>query len=194
MPNESAMPADHLSREDWIIEALATLDREGIHEVKVERLALQLGVTKGSFYWHFENRQDLLEGILEYWSADLTKATLEKLGRIPNDPRCRLLWLLESFASEDLNRHDSAIRTWAMIDPTAREVLHSVDSERLGYIRKLFCDMGFEDREAELRSRMSYYYVIGEQTAAIDQTLHARLANVATRHRLLTNIHDQGCS
>ncbi|MFQ5529008.1 MAG: TetR/AcrR family transcriptional regulator [Gemmatimonadota bacterium] len=176
-----------LSREDWLARALATLDREGIQGVKVERLAESLGVTKGSFYWHFENLQDLLDSLLNYWSVELTEVTLGELDRMPDDPGHRLLWLLGRIAEGSLNEHDRGMRTWATQEPAVAELVRSVDEKRLAYVRELFLDMGFADCDAELRSRMSYYYVIGEQTAGLDVTPESRTAHIEPRHRLLTD-------
>ncbi len=181
-------PAKHLSREDWILRALTTLDREGIQQVKVERLAVSLGVTKGSFYWHFKNRQDLLESLLEYWSRELEAATQQELDRMPDDPNYRLLWLLGQIADGNLNQHDYAIRRWGAFDPMAAAAVRRVDEKRLAYVRELFLDMGFNDRDADLRSRISYYYVIGEQVAGLDQTPESRGMHMVARHSLLTDI------
>ena len=63
---------NQLTAEDWQKQALETLDKEGIHKVNVEYLARQLGVTKGSFYWHFKNHETLIRGMLDYWARTLT--------------------------------------------------------------------------------------------------------------------------
>lgn len=180
-----------LSREDWLARALATLDEEGIQGVKVERLAESLGVTKGSFYWHFEGLQDLLDSLLNYWSVELTQVAVTQLQRMPDDPRDRLLWLWSRIADKRLNEHDKGMRSWAMMEPHVEEVVRSVDQKRLAYVRELFLDMGFDEDEADLRARMAYYYILGEQTAGFDEPIEARAALVMPRHRLLTTLTDE---
>ena len=76
----------HLSREDWILEALKVMDREGIHGVKISALAESLGVTKGSFYWHFKSREDLLAGILSFWAESLVAQIDAEVALQPDDP------------------------------------------------------------------------------------------------------------
>lgn len=181
-----------LTRVDWILAALAVLDREGVHGVKVELLAESLGVTKGSFYWHFKNHQELLDSALEYWSAELAGATQQELDRMPDEPSHRLLWLLGNISDGGLNQYDNAMRTWAAFDPAVAEAVRRVDEGRLAYVRELFLDMGFNDCEADLRSRMSYYYVIGEQVTGLDQTMESRVAHIEPRHALLTELPTGG--
>ncbi len=180
-----------LSREDWLARALATLDKEGIQGVKVERLAESLGVTKGSFYWHFEGLQDLLDSLLNYWSVELTQVTVHQLQRIPDDPRDRLLWLWSRIADNRLNEHDKGMRSWATMEPHVEEIVRSVDERRLAYIRELFLDMGFDADEAELRARMAYYYILGEQAAGFNEPIEDRAALVVPRHRLLTTLPEE---
>lgn len=172
-----------LSKEDWILEALRVMDGHGVHEVKVSSLAAALGVTKGSFYWHFESREDLLASILQFWTESLVAQIDAEVGLQSDDPVEEFRWILGRIASGELNRHDPAIRTWAVFDPIAEAAVRRVDETRLEYTRGLFCRMGFNDREAELRSRLSYYYVVGEQVAALE----ARVASVEGRVALLTS-------
>ena len=182
----------HLNREDWLVRALATLDSEGIQGVKVERLAASLGVTKGSFYWHFKNLRDLHDSLLNYWSVELTQVTVTELDEMPRDPRLRLLWLVGRIADGRLNEHDRGMRSWARIDPHVEEVVRGVDAKRLAYVRELFLDMGFSECDAEVRSRLAYFYVLGEQTAGLDTTAEATTALVEARHRLLTDLRFKG--
>ena len=177
----------HLSREDWIVAALRVMDREGIHAVKISGLASSLGVTKGSFYWHFKSREDLLAGILAFWAESLVARIDAEVALQPDDPSEELKWILLRIASGELNEHDPALRTWAVFDPIAEAAVKKVDEDRLEYKRSLFRRMGFDDCEAELRARLSYYYIVGEQVAAIEQTPEARIANVEARHAFLTS-------
>ena len=176
---------EHLSREAWILQALEVMDRDGIHGVKISGLAASLGVTKGSFYWHFESREDLLAGILAYWADSLVARIDAEVDLQPDDPSEELMWILKRVASGELNKHDPALRTWAVFDQVAQEAVRRVDKDRLEYKRDLFLRMGFEECEADLRSRLSYYYVVGEQVVAIDQTPETKLADVETRYEFL---------
>lgn len=180
------MSQDTLTREDWLREALCLMDREGVHALRIERLSEILGVTKGSFYWHFEGYDDLLRSLLHFWAEALPNMIREDMVNKPRDPSERFLWLLERIVAEELNEHDQAVRAWAKFDPAAKAIVRKVDVERLEYVRSLFVEMGFDEAEAELRSNMSYYYVIGEQVTAVEQTPEERMAHVRARHALLT--------
>lgn len=64
-------------RAQWVAAGLESLRQGGVGAVRVERLAARLGITKGSFYWHFRNRGDLLDALLEYWAREMTDAEFE---------------------------------------------------------------------------------------------------------------------
>jgi AcrR family transcriptional regulator len=175
----------HLSKEDWVVGALEILRTAGIRGVKIERVAKSLGVTKGSFYWHFDSREALLAAILTYWSEHLVESISEALLSAPSDPAEELVWMASRVISERLNEHDQAIRTWAKHDPVAAEVVREVDENRLAYKRDLFRKVGFDECEADLRSRMTYFYTIGEEVVAFDVPVAERLERVKDRYRLL---------
>ncbi len=79
------------------------------------------------------------------------------------------------------------MRAWALHDERVATVVRRVDQKRLAYVRDLFLKMGFPAEQARMRSRMSYYYVVGEHTAlAEERTLESRLEDIKLRHELLT--------
>ncbi len=79
------------------------------------------------------------------------------------------------------------MRAWALHDERVATVVRRVDESRLAYVRDLFRKMGFPAEQARMRSRMSYYYVVGEHTAlAEERTLESRLEDIRLRHELLT--------
>ncbi len=185
-----AVRRDRLGTYDWLIEALETLGREGIGAVRVERLARYLGVTKGSFYWHFKDRPELLDRLLEHWETEMTDKIHAHVSHLDGKPAEQLLALLKHIDKQDLNRYDAAVRAWALYDKRAATVVTRVDAKRLEYVHTLFLEMGFPAEEAHIRSRMSYYYVVGEYTASISSiekgAPEQRVEHVRLRHRLLT--------
>ncbi len=180
-------PQERLTEEDWLAEALETLANEGVSAVRVERLARSLGVTKGSFYWHFKSHGELLARLREYWADEHTIVIDSSSDQNQADAEAMLLRVLRTIILEDANRHDPAMRAWALFDSLTAEVVRRVDETRLGYVQDLFIRMGFEREEAGLRSRMSYYYVIGETLAGIDRTPEDRLAFLDLRHQRLVD-------
>ena len=176
-----------LTREDWLARALEVLGAEGLSRVCVEPLADSLGVTKGSFYWHFEDRDELLTSLLDYWEEEYTNGLEASMDTFAPDPESQLLGLLELIAQRNTNRFDAAIRAWALNDERAAAHLSRVDQKRLDYVRDLFREMGFSPEEADLRGRISYYYLVGENSVLAEPPSAAeRLAYIRRRHRMLT--------
>ena len=95
-----------LSTEDWLKLALETLDNEGIHKVNVEYLARQLKVTKGSFYWHFKNRESLLKEMLNYWTETLTTDVIQRSRQNSKDAKETLLKLMTIITEEKVGRYE----------------------------------------------------------------------------------------
>lgn len=175
-----------LTRGDWLSHALEMLKEEGSSGVRVEPLSRSLGVTTGSFYWHFKNREDLHRSLIEHWETDLAVATPEQMFECKGDAKERLLALLKLIVREDLNRYDRAMRAWASSDELVAAAVLRVDQRRLDTALQLFLEMGFDLVEADLRSRVSYYYLVGEQTVLVDTSLKLRMQLAELRCRLLT--------
>jgi AcrR family transcriptional regulator len=119
-----------LTSNDWLKCALDTLDNEGIHKVNVEYLARQLGVTKGSFYWHFKNRVTLIKEMLGYWTRTLTINVIGRNLEGSKDASDTLFKLMKIITTEKVGRYETAIRAWAAHDKMARSILQKVNKQR----------------------------------------------------------------
>jgi len=182
-----AAKTQRLGPHDWLVEALETLGREGVVGVNVENVARSMRVTKGSFYHHFEDKEEFINRLLEYWETELTDKIDAHLSHLHGKPAEQLLALLEFIAENETDRYDVSMRCWALQDERAATVVRRVDRKRLAYVRDLFLKMGFRAEQARIRSRMAYYYVVGEHTAwAEERTLESRLEDIKLRHELLT--------
>lgn len=175
-----------LTREDWIAATLETLATEGIGNVRVERVARKLGVTKGSFYGHFKNRQDLLSGVLELWEQRSTGAVAELLGRSDAEAVQRLLAAMEHVIFKGRGKHDAAVRAWAMHDKAAAMAVARVDRRRHSLGAALFEEMGFRHVEAGRRARIANYYLLGEAVTPRKGNRQERGKLVRHLHRMLT--------
>ena len=176
-----------LGTHDWFVGALETFGREGVVGVNVENVARSMRVTKGSFYHHFEGKEEFINRLLEYWETELTDKIDAHVSHLHGKPAVQLLALLEFIAENETNRYDASMRAWALHDERVATVVRRVDRKRLAYVRDLFLKMGFPAEEAGMRSRMSYYYVVGERTAlAEERTLESRLEDIKARHEVLT--------
>jgi AcrR family transcriptional regulator len=182
-----------LGRQDWIETGLVVLAESGMEAVRVEPLAKRMGVTKGSFYWHFKDRNDLLDAILTQWVEIDTNSIIERVNRLDADPKTKLLQLFElaivddglipGFADGSI---ENAIRAWANHDPKVAALIDRVDRQRLDYTKDLFLKIGFSDAEALVRARLAYYSLVGELTIGVREDRAARLAEIRMQHAILT--------
>lgn len=147
----------------WTDAALDLLATSGIDGVRVELLAKELEVTKGSFYWHFKDRDALFERMLSRWRQAATLALIERLDRKEASAEERLSRLLRlplagrrSAKAADV---ELAIRLWGRRDQRAREALREVDQLRLRYLADLIRALGASDEEAEARAILAYSYM-----------------------------------
>jgi AcrR family transcriptional regulator len=170
-PETTAMPRAPvpqrltLDRDAWIRAATETLAEHGVEGVRVELLAKRLEVTKGSFYWHFRDRADLLRALLEQWRdgriADIVKQTAAE----PGAELARIFHVIEVYSAARNRkgvRIELALRDWARRDAAAAGVVKEVDATRLDCARRLFLACGVADREATSRSLLLYAYVFGQ--------------------------------
>lgn len=175
-----------LNTEDWLELALETLKNEGIHKVNVEYLARQLKVTKGSFYWHFKNREALLKEMLKHWTNTLTTDVIQRSQDGSKNTKESLFKLMTIITDEKVGRYETAIRSWATHDEMARPILQKVDKQRLKYITSLFSEMGFNKVDAELRARITLYYQVAELGILLDDSKAKRNKLLKQRFTLLT--------
>lgn len=173
---------------------LTVLAESGVDAVRVEPLAKQMKVTKGSFYWHFKDRRDLLDAILAEWVEIDTNGIIKRVNQINADPKIKLLRLFElaivdngltpGLADGSL---ESAIRAWATKDSKVAALMAQVDQQRLHYTKDLFIEIGFPEGEALARARLAYYSLVGEFTIGIKTNQAARLDEIRMQHAILTS-------
>ena len=149
-------------RAQWLHAALESLRKGGVAGVRVERLAVELGITKGSFYWHFRNREELLEALLEHWSREMTDVEFERIEALKAGLAGRLLALAEDVLEKGMGRYDPAIRAWARTDRKVAAAVAQVDRRRVRALTGFFEQGGFKAAEARIRARLFYTFLLGE--------------------------------
>ena len=173
-----------LSREAWLQGALEIVGTQGIEAVKVAPLAASLGVTTGSFYWHFKNRRALLHAVLEYWARQMTDVVVEQADAFTGDPALRILRLMETVMADGMARYDLAISHWAQADVEAREVFQRVLEKRFEFASWMFQAAGFDPIEADTRGRLMVVYMMGE-SSLVSGTRSQRLEMLRQKHAIL---------
>jgi AcrR family transcriptional regulator len=146
----------------WTRAGLEALRKSGIAGVRVERLAEDLGITKGSFYWHFRDRGELLAALLEYWAAEMTEAEFERVQAVKGGLAARLRTLAEDVLEKGVGRYDPAVRAWARSDRKVAAAVAQVDRRRVRALTGLFEEEGFAASDASARARLFYTFLLGE--------------------------------
>lgn len=161
-----------LTAGDWADAALAAMAERGLAGVAVEPIAGRLGTTKGSFYWHFTNRDALVAAALERWEEICTEQIIAALDA-ETDPEKRLRTLLHhaTTSAADDPLEVSLLATAA--DPRVAAVLERVTERRIGYVAGLFEELGFDAQEAARLGLLAYSSYLGhtQLSHAVPQVL-----------------------
>jgi AcrR family transcriptional regulator len=175
-----------LDAEAWIAAAFDALAGGGIDAVRVEPLAKALGITKGSFYWHFADRRALLDAMLESW-AEGRIAAIREQATARGAPAAVLGDLADLYTRHANVRGltiELAIRSLARTDEAAAKSVRSVDRERLRHVGDLFAALGWPGVHAQERAILFYSYLFGQSlldakvvpAAARDKAIRALIA------------------
>ncbi|MGL5169025.1 MAG: TetR/AcrR family transcriptional regulator [Afipia sp.] len=176
---------DQLSARDWLDQGLKTLTESGFTALKAEPLAKAMGVSRGSFYWHFADVGAFHTALLKRWREIMTEQIIANLEQSANGEGRINVLLRRAFGGGRLTL-EVAVRTWATLDPTARAAVQAIDRRRLSYIESLLTASGFPPEIARARSQILYWAFLGftlsdkplpkpRQTEIVDELI--RIAN-----------------
>jgi len=163
-------------RGSWVEEGLRALGRGGPDAVRIEPLARALGVSKGGFYWHFDDRQALLEEMLDEWERTMVDEVAEAIEAEGGDAKSRLrrLFAMGAAAGAELFKVELAIRNWARHDKAVARRLRQVDDRRMDYMRALlraFCE---DDADVEARCLLALSLFISVPFINVDHRGRSR--------------------
>ncbi len=166
-----------VSKKQWLVKALELLELKGFEAVKIEKLAKLLGTSRSGFYWHFKNRQDLLQHLLDYWTQEYTSILIDdqEVQKLAADER--LLAAMKIIHNENLTKYDLAMSAWAKVDQSVHEAVKKVFNMRLDFSRDFLVDLGFAGDELEMRARLFTCYQTWEKVTFYDENeeLNTRL-------------------
>lgn len=154
-----------LTESDWIEAATDILVRENVRGIRIDTLCQKLGVTKGSFYWHFKTRADLLTAMLKNWQRRMTLNVIQTISRTSETGFSRLRGLMalpRMPRSPAFAQVEMSIRDWGRRVDLPREAVEEVDHIRLEYFAELFRAEGFSDTEARTRAYLAYCLMMGD--------------------------------
>jgi AcrR family transcriptional regulator len=154
-----------LGRKDWIEAAIAMLAEDNVEALRVDTLAEKLGVTKGSFYWHFEGRDDLLFAVLDEWrlrmTSEIQSLILDRSGTAWE--RLERLLRIAISARPDVpgGPFETTLRDWARRNPKVAGVVREVDAERVRFLRQLYREAGLDGSDVDDFAELHMAFVIG---------------------------------
>lgn len=151
-----------LTKEDWLNMALVVLNEEGVNGLKVLPLSKRLGVTRGSFYWHFEDRNELLREVLQHWDEELTGTVISRAKELEGTPREKIEFVLTNVFLYRRDIYDPAITAWGAFNDEAARTYARVIRKRLRFLASTLTDAGIAKSDAKFRARLLLGFVRAE--------------------------------
>jgi AcrR family transcriptional regulator len=156
------------TRADWIEQGLEVLRREGHEAIRVERLAAELGATKGSFYHHFGSRDELLTALWDAWRHRSLVAVLEASVEEEETLHELIVKLSHVVADQDLGRYERAIQAWSLTDDRVAKAIAKAHEERVEFVTSLFLRYGYTASQARNRARLYYDFIAASYVAGYE--------------------------
>ncbi|MBX9465554.1 MAG: TetR/AcrR family transcriptional regulator [Aquamicrobium sp.] len=166
-----------LQPKDWILGAMHALAEGGVDAVSVERIAKQLGASKGSFYWHFADRPALLAAVFDLWEQEGTADLIERAKAVA-DPVEGLRGLARDTLDAETNgidvaRTEAAIRAWASRDPIIGKRFAKVEDDRTAFLAQQIAALGYDPEIALRLSKIMHLTVVGLFAARASRSMLA---------------------
>ena len=167
-----------LGEEDWLAAAYDVLTESGVEAVKVMPLAKRLGVSRTSFYWHFKDREELLEAMIRRWEEKNTGNLAARAEAYAESIAEALFNLFDCWIDPGLfdARLDLAIRNWARNDPALQTRLDRADARREQAMNEMFLRFGYDAQDALIRARAMIYTQIGYISMQVHESTEYRIS------------------
>jgi AcrR family transcriptional regulator len=187
-PSRIRCPRRPLGRDIWLDTARKALIEEGTAGIEINKLAKRLGSSRGGFYWFFKDRAQLLEELIKFW-AETSTALFE---RVLNDPDRNGMREYETLTDMWVDEKDydptwdGAVRDWARTSEAVRKAVQRVDEKRIAVVERIFNDLGYQGKEANVRARVMYYHQVGYYAMGVRESRQARRALIPYYRKALT--------
>ena len=155
----SSLKRRGVTKAQWLEAGLEALTRGSVNKLSIEDLASKLGIAKSGFYWHFKNREALLDELLQHWIHEVTEVVTANEEFLAMEPRDRLKKTAETIFDYDLTRWELAIRQWARENAQVASVVRKANKMRKRYLLDAFNELGFEGKNAEIRATTFLSYM-----------------------------------
>ena len=178
------------TRADWLNAARDVLVSRGVGEVKILALSHRLNVSRSSFYWYYENRQDLLDDLLEDWEARNTRTLAERCAAPAQTITAAVCNFFTCFIDPRLFDRglDFAVREWARRDARVRHRIDAADQTRIEAVTALFRRYGYAEADADARARILYFMQLGYHALDVRENMSERLGRVESYLRGFTGV------
>ena len=169
-----------VTRQDWLNVARDIFINDGVAEVKILAISEHLEVSRSSFYWYFKSREDLLDALLDDWSASNTDTVIDYCERPAKTIGEAVCHFFQCFMDpKAFNRGlDFAVREWSRRDIQIRHRIDDADARRLDAVNRMFRSHGYDEYHADVRSRILYYQQLGYHALEVSEPMSARLARL----------------
>ena len=134
--------------------ALGALHKEGPKGLNIQGLARQLNISKTSFYWHFKDKAELFDALVDFWCQEFTETVTENVELLDSPPKQRLAMAMEIVDEFDLGNYDSSFRIWARTEPRVAIVVREANRQRLEFASKAFAELGFSGESLACRAAL----------------------------------------
>ena len=149
-----------LNKSQWLEKSLKALPKMVGEKLNIDNICNELNVTKGSFYAHFDTRDDFLEELVEYWHKTYTASVVQEVQNNTNlNPKQRLREIMNIVLSKRLDRYDFSIRSLATFEPAVARLVEKNDKTRFEFVRSNLHEIGFRDKDLEARMRIFVVYL-----------------------------------
>lgn len=175
------------SRNAWIEAGFQMLAKGGIDSVRIDRISKKIGLTRGSFYWHFKSRADFLDAMLDMWHQKGTHDIIDLVEQEKNNPNKRLYALLNLTAKGPGPQYggkftEMSIRIWGKTSVKVAKVVKQIDAERIQFVNKLLIEMQVEPALASFLAEIIYDAYIGMMSRDISDEEVARIGKIASAY------------
>lgn len=168
----------------WIKAAYTVFAEGGVDAVKVDALARALDVTRGSFYWHFKNRDALLAQVVDRWLVLETLRVVD-MAEAAGGTAAERLWVVVESVRTDDGRFELAVRHWAQSSKYAAGIVRTADEKRIAYLEQLLVEHGIEASLAKRRARILYLAWLGHYVALTEVGLAEMVNDLRELYQLV---------
>ncbi len=172
----------------WLNAAYTMLVESGVDSVKVMPLAKKLAMSRTSFYWHFKDRNALLDALVDCWSNKNTARLIAQTELYAETISEAVLNLFDCWVNPQLfdSKMDFALRNWAHQSAHLKSILKQTDKKRIAAIRAMFSRFDFEDIQADTHALTVYYTQVGYISMMVNEPISKRLKRIPTYVHIFT--------